>query len=67
MNKTILIIIKFILRSFCCGSAVKNLTSVHEDAGASLALLSGLSIRCCHELWCRSQTWLGSYIVLAVA
>ena len=26
----------------------------------SLALLSGLSIRCCCELWCRSQMWLRS-------
>ena len=26
----------------------------------SLALISGLGIWCCHELWCRSQTWLGS-------
>ena len=24
----------------------------------SLALLSGVRIRRCHELWCRSQTWL---------
>ena len=24
----------------------------------SLALLRGLRIRCCHKLWCRSQTWL---------
>ena len=28
----------------------------------SLASLSGLTIWCCHELWCRSQTWLGSPI-----
>ena len=33
----------------------------------SLALLSGLRIQHCCELWCRSQTWLGSYIVVAVA
>ena len=26
----------------------------------SLASLSGLRIQCCHELWYRSQTWLGS-------
>ena len=24
----------------------------------SLALLSGLKIQCCHELWCRLQTWI---------
>ena len=33
----------------------------------SLALLSGLSICCCHELWCRSQTLLRSGIAVAVA
>ena len=43
-----------------------NLTSVHEDAG-SLALLSGLGIRCCHELWYRLQMWLVSGVAVAVA
>ena len=33
----------------------------------SLALLSGLKIRCCHELWCRSQTRLGSWVAVALA
>ena len=33
----------------------------------SLALLSGLKIRCCCELWCRSQRQLGSHIAVAVA
>ena len=32
----------------------------------SLALLSGLRIQCCPELWCRSQTWLGSRVAVAV-
>ena len=32
----------------------------------SLALLGGLRIRCCCELWCRLQKWLGSYIAVAV-
>jgi len=32
----------------------------------SLALLSGLRIRCCCELWCRLQIWLGSYIAMAM-
>ena len=32
----------------------------------SLASLSGLRIWCCRELWCRSQTWLGSHIAVAV-
>ena len=33
----------------------------------SLASLSELRIRCCHELWCRSQTWFGSCVAVAVA
>ena len=33
----------------------------------SLASLSGLRIGSCHELWCRSQTWLGSHAAVAVA
>ena len=33
----------------------------------SLALFRGLRIHCCHELWCRLQTCLGSYLAVAVA
>ena len=33
----------------------------------SLALLSGLKIWRCHELWCRSQTWLGSGVAVTGA
>ena len=33
----------------------------------SVALLSGLRIQCCHELWRRLQTRLGSCIAVAVA
>ena len=29
----------------------------------SLALLGGLRIRCCHEVWCRPHTWLGSLLL----
>ena len=32
----------------------------------SLALLSGLRIWHCRELWCRSQTWLGFRVAVAV-
>ena len=32
----------------------------------SLALLSGLRIRCCHKLWCRSKTQLVSCIAVSV-
>ena len=31
----------------------------------SLALLSGLRIWRCHQLWCRSQTWFGSQVAMA--
>ena len=31
----------------------------------SLPLLSGLKIRCCHELWCGLQTRLGSSIAVS--
>ena len=33
----------------------------------SQASLSGLRIRRCRELWCRSKTWLGSGIAVALA
>ena len=33
----------------------------------SLALLSGLRIQRCRELWCRSQMWLGSHVAVALA
>ena len=33
----------------------------------SLASLSGLRIRRCHELWCRLQTWLESGVAVALA
>ena len=32
----------------------------------SLALLSGLGIQHCRELWCGSQSWLGSLVAVAV-
>ena len=43
-----------------------NLTSIHETWVRSLALLSGLRIRHCHELQCRSQMWLGSCVAAAL-
>ena len=33
----------------------------------SLALISGLRIQHCHELWCRSQMQLKSDVAMAVA
>ena len=43
-----------------------NLTRIHENVGLILALLSGLKIWCCHELWCMSQMQLGSGVAVAV-
>ena len=43
-----------------------NLTKNHEVAVRSLPLFSGLRTRRCHELWCRSQTWLGSHVAVAL-
>ena len=42
-----------------CGSAVMNSTSISEDVDS----VPGLA----HELWCRSQIWLGSLAAVAVA
>ena len=42
-----------------------NPTSIHKDTGF-LALLSGLRIWCCWELWYRSQMQLESCIAVAV-
>ena len=46
---------------------VTNRTGIHKDASLTLASISGLRIRCCHELWCRSQVWLGSCLAVAEA
>ena len=48
------------------GSAETNLTSILTQVW-SLALLSGLRIWHCRELWCRSQTQLGACVAVAVA
>ena len=39
----------------------------NDEVACSLALLSGLRIWRCRELWCRSQMWLGSGVAVAVA
>ena len=53
--------------SFLCGAAEMILTGICEDQVRSLALLSELRIPHFRDLWCRSQTWLGSCIAAAVA
>ena len=53
-------------RSSHCGSVEINPTSNHEVAG-SIPGINQLKIRCCCELQCRSKTWLGSRIAVAVA
>ena len=54
------------MRSSCCGAEETNPTTIHEDAVPSLALLSGLRIRRCHQLWYRSQMRLRSCVAVAV-
>ena len=55
------------LRSSYHGSVETNLTMSMRMQVWSLASLSGLRIWHCHELWCRSQMWLGSQVAVAVA
>jgi len=38
-----------------CDAVGTNLTSIHEDAGLIPALLSGLRIRRCCELWYKAE------------
>ena len=49
--------------NFCCGLAKTNLTSIHEDTVWFLALLIGLRIWHCHQLWCKSQMWPESWML----
>ena len=54
---------------FHCGSVETNPYIVREDVHSilqSLALLSGLEIQCCHELWCWLHLWLGFGVAVAV-
>ena len=54
------------LRSSCCDSAeTTRLISMRMQV-RPMASLSGLGIRCCHQLWYRSQMQLGSGVAVAV-
>ena len=54
------------LRSSHRGAAETNPTRNHEVAGSIPGLAQWLRIRHCHELWCGSQTQLGSDVAVAV-
>ena len=49
-----------------CGAEDAEPAGVHEDVSSTLALLTGLGFRRFQELWCRSQTQLGSLVAVAV-
>ena len=55
------------MRSSRCGAAETNPTHNHEVADLIPGLAQWVKDQCCHELWCRSQIWLGFCVAVAVA
>ena len=49
-----------------CGEAEMNRRGTMRLQIGSLVSLSGLRIQGCGELWCRLQTWLGSFVAVAM-
>ena len=49
-----------------CGPEETNPTSVHKDEGSVPGLTQWVGIRCCHELWCRTQMRLRSCVAVAM-
>ena len=53
-------------RSSCCGSAETNPTRSMRMQVPSWPPSVGGGIQRCHELWCRSQTQLGTHVAVAL-
>ena len=49
------------------GAAETNLSRNHEVAGLTPSLAKWVKdLQGCYELWCRSQTWIGSDVAVVV-
>ena len=52
------------MRSSRRGAAETNLTRSHEVVGSIHGLTQWVKDLALHELWCRSQMWLGSHVAV---